>query len=194
MLLLKCLLVCCRAGEKLSEGLAAGGGGNRTLLFRHIHDCFRHRKHCVRINCLRHTKDVLACWWDAAHVQHTAKTEYRKFETNIPRKGIVRPQFSKRYWSDQGAAAPLQRLTNQWVACTKKRGNTENSKQIFPEKELCELSVPIFTLTCLRAIYIFPWSVCLFCCRKIGGQILGIYNIAHRHMNVEIGTEQPRNS
>ncbi len=24
---------------------------------------------------------------------HTAKTQYRKFETNIPRKGIARPQF-----------------------------------------------------------------------------------------------------
>ncbi len=41
----------------------------------------------------------------------------------------------------------------------------------------------------LCAIYIFPGSVCLFCCRKIGGPIVGIYIIAHRHMNVETGTE-----
>jgi hypothetical protein len=31
------------------------------------------------------------------------------------------------------------------------------------------------TLMCLWAIYIFQRSVCLFCCRKICGPILGIY-------------------
>jgi hypothetical protein len=48
--------------------------------------------------------------------------------------------------------------------------NTENSKQIFPEKELRGLS-PNFHI---NEIYIFPPSVCLFCCRKICGPILGI--------------------
>ncbi len=73
---------------------------------------------------------------------HTAKTQDRKFETNIPRKGI----------------APA--------------------------------SVPISTFMCLWGIYIFPPSVCLFYYRKMCGLILGIYvYIAHRHMNVEIGTE-----
>ncbi len=45
----------------------------------------------------------------------------------------------------------------------------------------------------LWAIYIFLWSVCLFCCRKICGliQILGIYkSLLDRHMKVEIGTAQ----
>jgi hypothetical protein len=31
----------------------------------------------------------------------------------------------------------------------------------------------------LCAIYIFPRSVCVFCCRKIGGPIVGIYSIKH---------------
>ncbi len=59
---------------------------------------------------------------------YTAKTQYRKFETNIPRKGTARPQ-----------------------------------------------SHPIPTFMILWAIYIFLWSVCLFCCRKIGGPNVGIY-------------------
>jgi len=47
-------------------------------------------------------------------------------------------------------------------------------KKILPDNELCGLSL-ISTSMCLRAIYICPWSVCLCCCRKIFGQILGIY-------------------
>ncbi len=58
---------------------------------------------------------------------YTAKTLYRKFETNIPRK-----------WN-------------------------------------CAASVPILRFMFLWAIYIFPQSVCLFCFRKIGGLIVGIY-------------------
>ncbi len=60
------------------------------------------------------------------------------------------------------------------------RDNTENSIQIFPEKELRGLS-PISTFMCLWAIYIFPGSVCLFCCRKICGPILGIYKCSKTH-------------
>jgi hypothetical protein len=31
------------------------------------------------------------------------------------------------------------------------------------------------TFMFLCAIYIFPWWVCIFCCRKVGGPIVGIY-------------------
>jgi hypothetical protein len=48
--------------------------------------------------------------------------------------------------------------------------------------------LPIPTLIYLSEIYILPGSVCLSCCREICGPILGIYKIAHKHMN-EIGTE-----
>jgi hypothetical protein len=50
-------------------------------------------------------------------------------------------------------------------AGTLQRTNTENSKQIFPENQLHSHS-PISTFMCLWAIYIFPRSICLFCCRK----------------------------
>ncbi len=46
--------------------------------------------------------------------------------------------------------------------------------------------LPVPTLIYLWEIYIFPGSVCLFCWRELCVPILGI---AHRHMNVEIGTE-----
>jgi len=45
------------------------------------------------------------------------------------------------------------------------RNNTQNSKQIFPEKD-CATTVPISTFMWLWAIYIFPPSICLLCCRK----------------------------
>ncbi len=47
-----------------------------------------------------------------------------------------------------------------------KRTNTENSKQIFPKKELRGHAVPISTFMCRWAIYLFPQSICLFCYRK----------------------------
>jgi hypothetical protein len=57
----------------------------------------------------------------------------------------------------------------------------------FQDRMFC-LAVP--TLIYLWEIYIFPGSVCLFFCREICGPILhGNIQIAHRHMNVEIGTD-----
>jgi hypothetical protein len=49
-----------------------------------------------------------------------------------------------------------------------------NSKHKFPEKELLGHS-PSSYIHVLCAIYIFPGSACLFCCRKIGGPIVGLY-------------------
>ena len=49
--------------------------------------------------------------------------------------------------------------------------------------------LPDLTLIYLWEIYIFPGSVCIFCCREICGPILGKYTNRSQHLNVEIGTE-----
>ncbi len=45
----------------------------------------------------------------------------------------------------------------------------------YSQKRNCAASVPISTFMCLWAFCKWPWSICLFCCRKISGTILGIY-------------------
>jgi hypothetical protein len=74
------------------------------------------------------------------------------------------------------------------VVCTLQRHNTENAKQIFPEKELRGLSPSFHSHVSVSDLYI----------PTIGLPILlqenmwinpGTIQVAHRHMNVEIGTE-----
>jgi hypothetical protein len=83
--------------------------------------------HCTYIHHtptnLRHTP---APAFAISLLSYTAKKQYRKFETIIPRKETARLQF-----------------------------------------------LPTFMF--LWAIFIFPWSICLFSCRKIGGPAVGIY-------------------
>ncbi len=67
---------------------------------------------------------------------------------------------------------------------------TENSKQIFPEKELCGLS-PNLHIDVSESDLYFP-TFCLPLLLQgdaVCGPILAIYKIAHKHMNVEIRTE-----
>ncbi len=45
----------------------------------------------------------------------------------------------------------------------------------YSQKRNCAAAVPVSKLMGLWAIYIFPRLVCLFCCRKVCGPILGIY-------------------
>ncbi len=59
-----------------------------------------------------------------------------------------------------------------------------------PRKGSARPQSPIYTFICLWAIYIFPGSVHIFSCGRIGREIVGITKkIAHRNMNVEIRTE-----
>ncbi len=60
----------------------------------------------------------------------------------------------------------------------------------YSQKRNCAATVPITTFMFLWAIYIFPWSACLFCYKKIGEPHLEIQyiNRSQTH-NVVIGTE-----
>ncbi len=55
------------------------------------------------------------------------------------------------------------------------------------QKWNCTAPFPIPTFMYLWEIYIFPGSVCLFCCSKIDGPILGIYPPIHECGNWEAG-------
>ncbi len=75
---------------------------------------------------------------------------------------------------------------------TLERTNTENLKQIFPEKELGGYS-PISTFMCLWAIYIFTRWICLFCCRKYVDRTLRIHKSLTDPWMWKLGPT-PRNS
>ena len=70
------------------------------------------------------------------------------------------------------------------------RHNTENSKQIFPEKELRSHTPNFYIHVSLSDLYI---PVCLFCHRKICGLILGIYKYLTDTLMWNLGL-RPRNS
>ncbi len=55
------------------------------------------------------------------------------------------------------------------------KNSIPKNRNKYSHKWNCAASVPIPTFMFLWAIYIFPRSVCLFCCRKIGIPIVGIY-------------------
>ena len=63
----------------------------------------------------------------------------------------------------------------------------------YSQNRNCAATVPIPTFMFLCAIYIFPRSVCIFCCRKISGPIVGIYKSLTDTWMWKLGL-RPRNS
>jgi hypothetical protein len=65
---------------------------------------------------------------------------------------------------------------NYWHWCCQalQRTSTENSKQIFPEKELRGHSPNFHIHVFVSYLYIFPGSVHIFFCNRKGRSIVGI--------------------
>ncbi len=51
----------------------------------------------------------------------------------------------------------------------------------YSQRRNCMTTVPISTFICLWAIYIFPWSICLFCCRKYVDRSWEYRNLSQTH-------------
>ncbi len=62
-------------------------------------------------------------------------------------------------------------------------------KFLYSRKKNCPTTVPVPTVMCLWAIYIFPGSVHIFGCSKIDRLILEIYKKTHRYICVGIGRQ-----
>ncbi len=82
-------------------------------------------------------------------------------------------------------------LTLHIKLTTLQRHNTDNSKQIFPEKKLCDHSPNSYIRTCFceRFIYFHNQSACSAAGKQVDRSWKYMLQIAHRHMNAEIGTE-----
>jgi hypothetical protein len=74
----------------------------------------------------------------------------------------------------------LQQLNNGQRYCTHCKERIQKIWNKFSQKRNCAAKVPISTL-CLWAIYIFPHSICLFCCRKYVGRSLEYINRSQTH-------------
>ncbi len=86
--------------------------------------------------------------------------------------------FLSKYLNSMSWPSPFKEGQGKY-ACgilvpTLQRHNTENSKQIFPEKELPGYSPNSYIHVSVSDLYIST-MVCQFCRRNIGGPIVGIY-------------------
>ncbi len=71
-------------------------------------------------------------------------------------------------WAGSRAGSPV----SQYMHC---KGTIPKIRNKYSQERNCAATVPIPKFIFLCAIYIFLWSVCLFCSRKKGGPNVGLY-------------------
>ncbi len=122
------------------------------------------------IQICSHKQEARILWHCTLTSRHLLTVDYIKILSRIGGKYVS--QFEVKSFVCKSSVSEHKityRFNGRLLRHALQRHNTENSKQIFPGKELRGYStVPIPTFMFLWAIYIFLWSVCLFCCRKIG--------------------------
>jgi hypothetical protein len=90
---------------------------------------------------------------------------------------VIASRVSSLYFNTSDfMALLLYSLTHLHIKDTKTK-----IRNIHSQKRNCAATVPILTFMFLCAMYIFPRLVCIFCCRKIGGPIVEIYNGSQTH-------------
>jgi len=93
-------------------------------------------------------------------------------------------------YSEAHPSSILHEVTTRMVHCEGTRPKIRNK---YSQERNCAAAIPIPTFMFLWEIYIFHWSVCLFCCRKIGGPNVGTYRSLKDTWMWTLGL-RPRNS
>ncbi len=118
--------------------------------------------------------------------------------------------FSRRHLPDQASwilptwrtlrtGSDLRRsCLKKWREMGYEKATQNTKRHLYVQQE--DLTVTFFSIIagklhckatkqkmCRWGIYKLPWSVCLFCCRKIHGSILGIYKTTHEWGNWDWG-------
>jgi hypothetical protein len=134
---------------------------------------------------LRHTTTDLKGIW--------SPDEYFLKALSRPSLAIMSPpRVFGHFWTGRAYPGPSQASYSQEAAsfpwdALQMKGRWESNINVwlsfmyfqqwnwYFQNRIIMFSFPVPTLIYLWEIYIFPGSVCLFCCREICGPILGIY-------------------
>ncbi len=120
--------------------------------------------------------------WETTRTQWLFKC--RPMRKHIPlakpsRKTAISIHFPIKISLLQSPAIPLvPRLLNRYLHCKEK---IPKIRTRYSQKRNSAVTFPISTFMCLWAIYIFPRSICLFCCRKYEDRCWEYINRSHTH-------------
>jgi hypothetical protein len=158
-----------------------------SLKFRHMHSTVMNQINCPVKCSFIHKKITFHSNWEISDLEKDPHTVHLR-EDKIRGSLINKKQnylFSKGEDLEQCLIKEQSRemvylefyfisFSASWVS-THCKDAIPKIRYIHFQERNCAATVPIPRFMVLCAIYIFPWLVCIFCCRKIGGPIMGIY-------------------